>query len=177
MQFAFISFFLLIFSGLSVALGLPDATCLNILSDVGKKAEQELWPVLNEKVCSRGYKPGADDFPYVEKNLIIPLYRKWAEKGVKLPSYQTVVKPLVNSIVKDCVKQLNADFCNKSDLEKVKDCAVTKGMGFVMGHLDYAEKYGNEPNCQKFKAVLSDPSIWNWAKNAVRKFAKHVVKG
>lgn len=157
-----------------MGIGLPHPTCLNTLEGLGDKAEAELWPGFNRDVCLKGKNPGEDDFPLVEKHLLIPLYEKSQKMGLKLPPYKTI-KPLVHSIVKDCAKKQKINFCKKADLEKMKSCAVGKLMEFIMGHLDFADKYGNEANCKMFKKIVEDEKMWDWAKRVVGNIAKTIT--
>ncbi|CAI7613178.1 unnamed protein product [Penicillium pancosmium] len=142
------------------------------MKGVGAKMETEIWPSFNKLVCSKGKSPGADDWPFVEKEVLIPLWGKLQKKGLKLPDYKPKIKSLADKIVRECVAKRKTNFCKKSDLEKVKGCAVDKAMGFIMGNLDMADKYGNEANCKIAKKILEDESIWEWGRGIVVKFAK-----
>ncbi|KAJ5783414.1 uncharacterized protein N7518_009091 [Penicillium psychrosexuale] len=175
MQLRFVSFFLLIFSGFSISIGLPHEICMNTMKGVGAKMETEIWPSFDKLVCSKGKSPGADDWPFLEKQVLIPLWDKLQKKGLKLPNYKAKIKPLADAIVAECAAKQKTNFCKKPELEKMKSCAVDKAMGFIMANMDIADKYGNEANCKIAKKCLEDESLWKWGRSMVVKFAKKVT--
>ncbi|KFY37698.1 hypothetical protein V495_07027 [Pseudogymnoascus sp. VKM F-4514 (FW-929)] len=145
------------------------------MKEFGAKFEKEIWPSFDKLVCSKGKNPGAEEWPFVEKQVVIPLWAKLMKKGLKLPPYGDKIKPLMNSIVDDCARKQKTNFCKKPQLEKMKSCAVGKAMNFIMGNMDMGDKYGNEANCKIAKKILEDQSFWNWVKTIVVKFAKKVT--
>lgn len=148
---------------------------MNALKGVGEKAEKELWPVFNKEVCSKGKSPGADDFPFLEKEVIMPLWSKANGQGLKLPPYTGEIQKLVHSIVKECAAAQKTNFCKKAELERMKGCAVSKIMSFVMGHLELSDKYGNQANCKIARKVLDNENYWRYAQSLVKNFAKKVT--
>jgi hypothetical protein len=175
MQLSLFSLFLLMFSGLSIGIGLPHQICLDTLQSIGVKAEKELWPIINQEVCQKGKKPSTDDFGFAEKEIIAPLFTQLAKRGLKVPPYKEQIKATVREIVKDCVRKQNINFCVENDNKKVKACVVDKSLEFIMGHLDLSDKYGDEANCRKLKEIVSEEGIWSWAKGVVKRFAKYVT--
>lgn len=175
MQLRFVPFILLIFSGFSISIGLPHQICMDTLKGVGDKMEKELWPSFNKLVCSKGKSPGADDWPLLEKQVVIPLWDKLQKKGLKLPEYREKIKPVADAIVAECAAKQKTNFCQKKQVEKMKSCAADKAMAFVMGNMDLGDKYGNEANCKIAKKFLQDGSLWNWGRSMVVKFAKKVT--
>ena len=147
---------------------------MNSMKALGEKIESELWPSFNQKVCSKGREPGWRDWPFVEKNLVKPLFKE-LQARMKLPSYKPKIKRLADWIVIDCAKKQKTNFCDKSQVEELKPCAVDKTMGFIMENMDFADKYGDEKNCQKLAKAISDPGTWTWARKFVDNFAKYMA--
>lgn len=147
---------------------------MNTMKGLGPKFDKEIWPSFDKLVCSKGKSPGADDWKFAEKEVLIPLWGKLQKKGLKLPSY-VKIKPLMDSIVDECARKQKKKFCKKPELEKMKSCAVGKAMNFIMGNMDMGDKYGSEANCKIAKKLLDDQSLWNWGKTVVVKFAKKVT--
>ncbi|KFZ18411.1 hypothetical protein V502_04110 [Pseudogymnoascus sp. VKM F-4520 (FW-2644)] len=148
---------------------------MDAIGGIGPKFDKEIWPSFNKLVCSKGKSPGADDWPFVEKEILLPLWTKLGKKGLKLPPYKPQIKKLAESIVQQCAKKMKTNFCKKPELEKMKGCAIDKAMGFIMGNMDLGDKYGNEANCKIAKKCLEDQSLWDWGKTIVVKFAKKVT--
>ncbi|OBT65387.1 hypothetical protein VE03_06019 [Pseudogymnoascus sp. 23342-1-I1] len=148
---------------------------MNSIGGIGLRLEKEIWPSFNKLICSTGKSPGADDWPLAEKEIVKPLWAKLQRQGLKLPRFDGQIEKLAGSIVRGCVKKQKVNFCKKADLEKMKGCMVDKAMGFIMGNLDLADKYGDEANCKIAEKILNDKAIWDWGRAIVVKFAKKVT--
>ncbi|KFZ01559.1 hypothetical protein V500_00703 [Pseudogymnoascus sp. VKM F-4518 (FW-2643)] len=148
---------------------------MDVMGKVGGQLSKEVWPSFNRDICKKGKKPGLDDWPWAEKNVLIPLWKKLQkDHGVQLPPYSGELQPVVKKIVKNCVKP-KYNFCNEDTLKEMKGCALQEAMGYVVSHLDISKKYGNEANCKKAAKALKSPSLWKWAKTVVVAFAKKVT--
>jgi hypothetical protein len=153
---------------------LPHKLCMDALGDIGPQIEKNIWPTFNELVCKKNRCPNYKNYPFFEKEVIKPLWKMLGYRGLKLPPYSGDVEKLFDSIAEDCFQKKKTNFCNMKEVQEAKGCAIDKGMGFIMKHLDMGAKYGYKENCEIAIKSLKDPKIWAWGRTIVKKFAKEV---
>lgn len=141
-------------------------TCTKIKDYLDNKPD-EILALFQEKACNSGCKPVIDHIDkWAYKEAALPIIGQMTKAlGATPPQRKTIenlAKESITVIKKKCASTLGKhQICETPKTPKAfGDCLKTNLMPVVMNHIGQLMPFVAEPMCQKEKAILEKPYLW-----------------